>query len=213
LILGLSDGLTVPFALAAGLSGAITSLRIVVSAGLAEIAAGGVAMGLGGFLAARSEAEHYAGERERERREVESVPAAEEEEVRQALARFGLGREIIESFVQDLRRSPEAWVEFMMKMELGLAAPESRAPWKSAFTIGGAYVAGGLLPLIPYMTLSGMLPALALSSVITLVSLSLLGAIRGFLLGSRPLRSAAETVAIGGLAALAAFLLTRSVAA
>jgi VIT1/CCC1 family predicted Fe2+/Mn2+ transporter len=209
IVIGMSDGLTVPFALAAGLSGAVASTRIVVTAGFAEIAAGSIAMGLGGYLAARSDAEHYASEQARERLEVKEKPGAEREEVAEVFRGYGLADAEIEPITRALEAKPEAWVDFMMRFELGLEPPDPRRALRSAFTIGGAYVAGGLIPLLPYMMLARAGQALALSVVLTLVALAVFGWVKGRFTGAHPGRSAAQTALVGGLAAVAAFGLAR----
>src|SRR5690242_13841652 len=150
IVIGMSDGLTVPFALAAGLSGAVDSTRIIITAGLAEIAAGSIAMGLGGYLAARSDAEHYASERRRELTEVREIPDAEAKEVSDVFVSYGVSAEAAAPVVAALKARPESWVDFMMRFELGLEAPDPRRALVSAVTIAGAYIAGGLIPLAPY---------------------------------------------------------------
>jgi VIT1/CCC1 family predicted Fe2+/Mn2+ transporter len=209
-VIGMADGLTVPFALAAGLTGAIDTTWIIVVAGLAEISAGSIAMGLGGYLAARSDAEHYANERAREQREIREIPGDEAAEVLQVLQNYGLRADEARPVVEALRKRPEAWVDFMMRFELGLERPDpSRALW-SALTIGGAYAVGGFIPLLPYMLLKQTLTALAVSSVVTLIALAVFGYVKGRFTGIRPSRSALQTVLIGGLAAGAAFLIARA---
>ena len=211
-VLGMADGLTVPFALAAGLTGAIDTTWIIVVAGLAEIVAGSIAMGLGGYLAARSDVEHYASERARELREVHEIPADEAAEVMEALQKYGLRPAEAQPVVDALRKRPEAWVDFMMRFELGLERPDpSRALW-SALTIGGAYAVGGFIPLLPYMLLKQALTALMVSSVLTVIALAVFGYVKGQFSGMRPVRSAIQTVLIGGLAASAAFLIARAIA-
>ena len=212
IVIGMSDGLTVPFALAAGLSGAVTATRIVVTAGLAEIAAGSIAMGLGGYLAARSDAEHYASERIREQREVRDIPADEEREVQEVLEQYGLSPEESSPIVAALRDKPEAWVDFMMRFELGMEKPDPRRALTSGLTIAGAYVAGGLIPLSPYFFLGRVAAGLELSIVLTLLALALFGYIKGHFTGARPLRSSIQTTLIGGLAAAAAFAIARGIA-
>ena len=158
IVIGMSDGLTVPFALAAGLSGAVESTSIVITAGLAEIAAGSIAMGLGGYLAARSDAEHYASERRREQAEVRDIPAAETKEVTDVLGSYGVSAEAAAPVVRALKERPEAWVDFMMRFELGLEKPDPKRALVSAATIAGAYIAGGLIPLAPYFIFCGGCP-------------------------------------------------------
>lgn len=210
-VIGMADGLTVPFALAAGLTG-LASVRneLIVTAGLAEIAAGSIAMGLGGFLAARSDAEHYASEKVREEREVELVPDREAEEVADVFRDYGLTHPQIEPILDAFRANPKAWVEFMMRFELGLEEPDPRRALKSALTIAGAYIAGGFIPLCPYMLVASTRTALIGSVAITLVALAVFGYVKGRFTGTRPLRSALQTTLIGGLAATAAFLIARS---
>ncbi len=210
-VVGMSDGLTVPFALAAGISGAIAISHLVVTAGLAEIAAGSIAMGLGGYLAGRSESEHYASERRREQAEVESVPDVEAEEVVQIFETYGLSKEESGSVVEGLRKRPGAWVDFMMRFELGLEKPDPRRALISAATIGGSYAVGGIIPLGPYILVSNVHTALLISAIVTVVALGIFGYVKGRFSGSRPLVGAVQTVLIGGLAAGAAFGLARAI--
>lgn len=211
LVIGMSDGLTVPFALAAGLAGAVSASRLILTAGLAELAAGAIAMGLGGFLAARGDAEHYRSERQRELREVREKPEVEAAEVREALAPYGLTTEECEPLVRALRRDPGLWVDFMMRFELGLSPPEPGRAVKSALTIGGAYILGGLLPLLPYMGMQSSAAALRASTAVTLLALFGFGFLKGRVTGSGAWRSALQTTLIGGLAAAAAFTIARLV--
>ena len=168
IVIGMSDGLTVPFALAAGLSGIVNSTAIVITGGLAEIAAGSIAMGLGGYLAAKSDAEHFASERETERREVETIPDREKEEVEELLLTYGLEKDQSVQVAQALSLRPEAWIDFMMRFELGLEKPDPKRAPRSAFTIGISYVAGGLIPLIPYMLISDAVQLLCSQSSLLL---------------------------------------------
>ena len=208
-VIGMSDGLTVPFALAAGLSGTVASNGIIVTAGLAEVVAGSIAMGLGGYLAARSEAEHYVSERDRERREVEDVPDVEEAEVSEVFKEYGLTDAEVAPILKAFRDRPEIWVDFMMRFELGLEEPNPGRALKSASTIAGAYILGGLIPLCPYMLLAGPHSALLVSVLITLVALVIFGYVKGRFTGAPPVRSALQTALIGGLAAAAAFGIAR----
>jgi VIT1/CCC1 family predicted Fe2+/Mn2+ transporter len=209
-VIGMSDGLTVPFALAAGLSGSsVATTAIIVTAGLAEVAAGSIAMGLGGYLAARSDAEHFASEKLREEREVQTVPDVEEVEVAEVFHRYGLSEDEIEPILRAFRRNHPAWVDFMMRFELGLEEPDPRRALWSALTIAGAYVAGGLIPLSPYMVISSTGEALLISVLVTLCALLAFGYVKGRFTGTRPWRSAIQTMLIGGVAAAAAFLIAR----
>jgi VIT1/CCC1 family predicted Fe2+/Mn2+ transporter len=209
-VIGMSDGLTVPFALAAGLSGSsVATTLIVVTAGLAEVAAGSIAMGLGGFLAARGDAEHFANEKLREEREVQTVPDVEEVEVAEVFRRYGLTDAEIEPVLRAFRTNHPAWVDFMMRFELGLEEPDPRRALSSALTIAGAYIAGGLIPLSPYMVMSSTRPALLVSIAVTLIALLAFGYVKGRFTGTRPWRSAFQTMLIGGVAATAAFLIAR----
>jgi len=212
LVLGMADGLTVPFALAAGLTGAIDATWIIVVAGLAEIAAGAIAMGLGGYLAAKSDAEHYESEHAREHREVREKPEAEVAEVLEMLEAYGVRPEDARPVVESLRRDPHRWVDFMMRFELGLERPDPRRALASALTIGGAYAVGGLIPLWPYMALADAARALAVSVAVTLVALLVFGYVKGRFTGAPPLRSALQTALVGGLAATVAFLVARAIA-
>jgi vacuolar iron transporter family protein len=209
IVIGMSDGLTVPFALAAGLTGAIASSRIIVTAGFAEIAAGSIAMGLGGYLAARSDAEHYASERSREAEEIVTVPDVEAQEVRDIFKSYGLNDAESASVVDSLRQRPQDWVDFMMRFELGLEKPEPSRAWKSALTIALAYVVGGIIPLSAYLVLADAHHALWVSVGVTLAALGIFGGIKGRFTGTPILRSGLQTTLIGGLAAGAAFLIAR----
>jgi VIT1/CCC1 family predicted Fe2+/Mn2+ transporter len=213
-VIGLSDGLTVPFALAAGLSGAVSSAHIIVLAGLAEIAAGSIAMGLGGYLAARGDSEHYASELKREQTEVITRPNDEAEEIYEIFAQYSVPREAAAPVLAALEQNHPAYVDFMMRFELGLEKPAANRAHRSALTIAASYIAGGLVPLLPYMLVRASAPlipttaaALKLSVVITLLALAFFGALKGRLLGTGALRSAIQTTLIGGAAAAAAYTL------
>jgi len=216
IVIGMSDGLTVPFALAAGLTGAIDRAGIIVTAGLAEIAAGSIAMGLGGYLAAKSDSEHYAKEREREKREVVEIPEEEKREVAQVFHSYGLSKQESEPIVEALSKHPKKWVDFMMRFELGLEKPDPRRGLVSALTIAASYVAGGLIPLAPYIAAAyikhvSIVTALFYSVGLTLLALLVFGFIKGRYTGTRPARSALQTALIGSLAAGAAFLIARAI--
>ena len=211
IVIGMSDGLTVPFALAAGLTGAISQSSIIITAGFAEIAAGSIAMGLGGYLAARGDAEHYAHEQAREEDEIVRIPEAEEKEVREIFQTYGLTDKESDSVVQSLRRRPKDWVAFMMRFELGLEKPDPSRAWKSALTIAIAYVAGGIIPLSAYLFVGDAGSALRLSVTVTLLALAIFGGIKGKFTGVPVIRSALQTTVIGGLAAAAAFAIARSI--
>jgi len=210
-VIGMSDGLTVPFALAAGISGAVDNSHLVVVAGLAEIAAGSIAMGLGGYLAARSDAEHYESERKREELEVKEIPDEEAREVQNVFTDYGLTRDEAAPVVQALTKKPKEWVDFMMRFELGLEEPNPKRALESAATIAGSYIGGGFIPLAPYMVLHSARTALVWSALVTLIALGVFGYIKGRFTGSRPGRSALQTVVIGGLAAGAAFIIAKAI--
>jgi len=208
-VIGMSDGLTVPFALAAGLTGAVNTTGIIVTAGLAEIAAGAIAMGLGGYLAAKSDAEHYAKEREREKREVAEIPHEEMREVAEVFQAYGLTEDETWPIVQALRRQPKNWIDFMMRFELGLEKPNPRRALVSALTIASAYVVGGLIPLMPYIVTNTTSSALMISIILTLAALLIFGFVKGRFTGMKPMRSALQTALIGSAAAGAAFGIAR----
>jgi len=206
LVIGTADGLTVPFALAAALSGAVAANPLIVTAGLAEIAAGCVAMGLGGYLAARTEADHYAAERARAEEESRIYPDREKWEVAAILHRYGVRGEVLRQAVEAIASDRKKWVDFMMRFELDLSEPDPNRAAKSAATIGLAYVVGGLIPLFPYMIFSTTAPALLLSSGLTGVALFGFGWLKARATGLPALRGAVQTLAIGGVAALVAYL-------
>jgi vacuolar iron transporter family protein len=209
IVIGMSDGLTVPFALAAGLSGAVDTTTVVIAAGLAEIAAGSIAMGLGGYLAAKTDAEHYATERATEVQETVDMPEKEEEEVAQVFRSYGLPEETVATVVKAISSDQNRWVDFMMKFELGLERPDPKRASRSALTIAGSYIAGGLIPLAPYFVFRSIHSALIVSVAVTLLALLVFGYVKGRFTVKKPIRSAWQTVVVGGLAASAAFLLAR----
>jgi VIT1/CCC1 family predicted Fe2+/Mn2+ transporter len=211
IVIGMSDGLTVPFALAAGLSGAVDKASIVVTAGLAEIAAGSIAMGLGGYLAARSDAEHYESEERREWQEVAEKPEVEAQEVAEILKTYGLTDEESQPVVAALRRRERSWVDFMMRFELGLERPEPARARSSAMTIAGSYIAGGFIPLLPYMLIGSAHGAFFYSVAFTLTALAVFGYVKGRFTGAHPVRSGMQTTLIGGLAATAAYVIAKAI--
>ncbi|XP_030553765.1 vacuolar iron transporter 1-like [Rhodamnia argentea] len=213
IIIGVSDGLTVPFALAAGLSGANAPSSIVLTAGVAEVAAGAISMGLGGYLAAKSEADHYTRELKREQEEIISVPDTEAAEVAEILAQYGLEPHEYRPVVNALRKKPQAWLEFMMKFELGLEKPDPGRALQSALTIAVAYILGGLVPLMPYMFIPRATDAMVVSVVLTLVALLIFGYAKGHFTGSKPFQSALQTALIGAVASAAAFGMAKAVQA
>ena len=211
LVIGLSDGLTVPFALAAGLSGAMQSSGLVITAGLAEIVAGSIAMGLGGYLAGRTEVDHYAAELAREHAEVRTVPDVERRVVQELLANMGLSAATAAQATQELTQDPEQWVKFMMKYELDLEEPDPRQAPKSAVTIAGAYAVGGLIPLSAYFFTATPQQGLLWSGVITLVCLLVFGYLKSRLTGQAPVAGALKMAATGAAAAAAAYYVARLV--
>jgi len=212
-VIGMADGLTVPFALAAGISGAVATssnaTALVVTAGLAEIAAGSIAMGLGGYLAARTDIEHYASEREREVRETLELPDQEVEEVAKVFREYGLSEAQMAPVVTAICADQTRWVDFMMRFELGLETPDPGRARRSALTIGASYIFGGMIPLAPYMISHSVLTGLWFSVGITLVALLIFGCVKGRFTGIKPLRGGLQTVLTGGLAAAAAFALAK----
>ncbi len=211
IVIGMADGLTVPFALAAGLAGAIENTNIIVTAGIAEITAGAIAMGLGGYLAAKGEAEHYASEKRREEREVIEKTENEEREVADIFESYGLSPEQSHPMVQALKQRPDKWVDFMMRFELGLEEPDPKRAVASARNIALAYVAGGFIPLAPYIFMTRIHAAFYASTAVTLLALAVFGYVKGHFTGTVKSRSAWQTTLIGGLAAAAAFLIAKAI--
>jgi VIT1/CCC1 family predicted Fe2+/Mn2+ transporter len=209
IVIGMSDGLTVPFALAAGLTGAIAASNLVITAGFAEIAAGSIAMGLGGYLAAKSDYEHYFSEKKREELEVKELPDVEKEEVSEIFREYGLSDEEIKPILNKFEKNPKSWVDFMMKYELGLEQPDTKRGLKSALTISFSYILGGIIPLSPYFFVKDAHNGLAISAVMTMLALLIFGYVKGKFTGAKPLLSAIQTVIIGGIAATVAFLLAK----
>jgi len=206
-VIGMADGLTVPFALAAGLSAAVQSTDVIVTAGLAEVVAGAIAMGLGGYLAARTDAEHYAAEESRENYEIENIRAREIKEVETLFRGYGLEGNALQNVVNAIASDRKRWIDFMMRFELGLERPDPKRAPVSAATIGGSYIVGGLIPLIPYMLVRDIATALQISIIATGLALLCFGAIKGQFTGVNKLRSALQTLLVGGLAAGAAYWL------
>jgi predicted membrane protein (TIGR00267 family) len=209
IVIGMSDGLTVPFALAAGLSGAVNSSTIIITAGIAEIVAGSIAMGLGGFLAGRTEADHYASELKREYDEVERVPEQEKAEVREVFASFGLSEALQIQVADEMAKDTDKWVDFMMRYELGLEKPEANRATQSAITIGLSYIVGGIIPLSPYFFAADSIHGLYYSCIITLICLFVFGYFKSRVTGQPAFTGALKVLIIGALAAGAAFLMAR----
>jgi VIT1/CCC1 family predicted Fe2+/Mn2+ transporter len=210
-VIGMADGLTVPFALAAGISGAIAASHVVVTAGIAEIAAGGIAMGVGGYLAARTDVEHYRTEHAREERETRELPDVERSEIAEILERYGITGQTRDRVVDEVTADTKRWVEFMMRFELGLEEPDPKRAMRSALTIGFSYVIGGLIPLLPYIFLGEAHRALIVSAIVTLLTLFAFGFVKGGLTGISPFRGGLQTLLTGGIAAAVAFALARAV--
>jgi VIT1/CCC1 family predicted Fe2+/Mn2+ transporter len=213
IVIGMADGLTVPFALAAGLTTAAAAIAkgngIIVTAGFAEIAAGSIAMGLGGYLAAKTDVEHYASELDREYRETVELPEIETEEVAKVFRDYGLSQAQMEPIVHAITSDQKKWVDFMMRFELGLEPPDPARASRSAATIAASYIVGGLVPLAPYILMRDIVPALWVSVSVTLIALFVFGAIKGYYTGVKPVRGGFQTVLVGGLAAAAAFFIAR----
>jgi vacuolar iron transporter family protein len=209
IVIGMSDGLTVPFALAAGLSGAVANTSIIIIAGLAEIAAGSIAMGLGGYLAGKTEVDHYNSEMKREYEEVETVPEIEKQELRDFFSSLGLSTEMQNQAVEEVSKDKDKWVELMMKYELGLEKPDPKRAGKSAFNIGFSYIIGGLIPLSPYFFTSNGIEGLKISSLVTLVCLFVFGYFKSKFTGVNRLGGAFRVMMIGAIAAGCAFAIAR----
>lgn len=209
IVIGMSDGLTVPFALAAGLSGAVSNVQLIIIAGVAEIAAGSIAMGLGGYLAGKTEQDHYQSERKREYEEVERLPDREREEVREFFEHIGLSAEVQQKAVNELTQDKDKWVDFMMKHELGLEEPDPKRAAKSAFNIGAAYIVGGFVPLVPYFFVDHAVTGLGYSAAITLCCLFIFGYFKSKLTGVDPIKGALKVAMIGAVAAGVAFAIAK----
>jgi len=204
-VIGMSDGLTVPFALAAGLSGAVDQSSIIVIAGIAEIAAGSIAMGLGGYLAGKTEQDHYSSEVKREYDEVENLRHKEIEETKEFFANIGLSPALQDQATEEIARDKDRWVDFMMKYELGLDKPDPKRATKSALNIGLSYIAGGIIPLSPYFFIADSVDALKISVIATLLCLFIFGYFKSKMTGVNPLMGALKVTLIGAVAAAAAF--------
>ena len=209
IVIGMADGLTVPFALAAGLSGAVSSTTIIVTAGFAEIVAGSIAMGLGGYLAGKSDVEHYDSEYKREMYEIREMLEHEKDEVVEIFENYGMTRAESVPVVETLAQRPTDFADFMMRFELGLEKPNPKRALQSGATIGGAYIFGGLIPLAPYIILSEAHVALLWSVVITVIALFIFGYVKGTFTGTKPVKGAIQTCLIGSIAAGVAFLVAR----
>ncbi|MBA3828872.1 MAG: VIT1/CCC1 transporter family protein [Taibaiella sp.] len=205
IVIGMSDGLTVPFALAAGLSGAVSSTAIVITAGFAEIAAGAIAMGLGGYLAGKTEQDHYQAELLREKAEVDNVPEIEKQEVRDVFAEMGITKQTQDLIADEMAKDKEKWVDFMMKYELGLEKPDPRRARNSALNIGVSYIVGGIVPLSPYFFAAHPIDGLKYSCIITVICLFIFGYFKARFTGQNPWAGAFRVTIIGSVAAAAAF--------
>ncbi len=211
-IIGMADGITVPFAIAAGLASTGAATNTIIVAGiLSEIAAGSISMGLGGFLAAQTEAEHYSTERGRKEREFIESPHINEQEIKRSLHTYGLSEMESQAVAESLKSRKDDWINFKMKFDLGIDEPDRNQSLKSAVTIGVSYIIGGSIPLLPYIFISDLTRALIFSISLTLVALMVFGYLRGVAIGGKPWKSMWQTLIVGGVAALAAFLLAKIV--
>jgi vacuolar iron transporter family protein len=209
IVIGMSDGLTVPFALAAGLSGAVASNSIVITAGMAEVVAGSIAMGLGGYLAGRTDVDHYDSEYKREFKEVEVVPEIEKQEVKDVFKMYGISPRLQDELALELSQDKQKWVDFMMRFELGMEKPDANRASRSAFNIGLSYIIGGIVPLIGYFFTDTPKEGLIISSIMTVLFLLVFGYVKTKLTGDKPFYGALKTVFIGVLAAGAAYIIAR----
>jgi len=212
IVIGMADGLTVPFALAAGISGAVSSNNIVITAGIAEIIAGSIAMGLGGYLAGKTEWDHYHSELKREYYEVDHMPEEEKKEIRKIFAAYGISEQTQHQIADELATDKDKWVAFMMQYELGLQAPDPARARKSALTIGVSYIVGGLIPLSPYLFTERPAEGFKISAIVTLICLFVFGYLKSKATGQPLLAGAAKVTLIGALAAAAAYLIARLLA-
>ncbi len=208
-VIGMADGLTVPFALAAGLSAAVARTDVIVTAGLAEVVAGAIAMGLGGYLAARTDAEHYAAERAREKRETIDIPEEETREVEQVFREYGVPKPLALQAANAISEDRNRWIDFMMRFELGLERPAPKRARSSALTLASSYIAGGFVPLAPYFFFRSNRIALLGSVAVTALALLIFGYVKGRFTIKRPMKSAWQTVVVGGIAAAAAYVIAR----
>ena len=213
IVIGMCDGLTVPFALAAGLSGAVDSTSVIIIAGIAEIAAGSIAMGLGGYLAGKTEQDHYSSELKREYEEIETKTEFEKEEVREVFREWGLSKGLTEKATEEIIKDKDRWVDFMMKYELGLDKPDPKRASRSAFNIGASYIVGGLVPLSPYFFIPDSLSALKFSAIITLICLYIFGYFKSKITGVNPFTGGLKVMMIGAAAAAAAFAIAKLIEA
>ncbi len=210
IVIGMSDGLTVPFALAAGLSGAVHNNSVIITAGIAEIVAGSIAMGLGGYLAGKTEQEHYHSELKREYNEVENLPEKEKQEVRDVFAEYGLSKHTQDIIAEEMAKDKDKWVDFMMKYELGLEKPDANRARNSAGTIGISYIIGGFIPLSAYFLTHNPYQGLIGSSTLTVICLFIFGYFKSKVTGQPPIKGALKVTLIGIAAASAAFIIARS---
>lgn len=211
-VIGMSDGLTVPFALAAGLSGAVDNNAIIITAGLAEIAAGSIAMGLGGYLAGRTEIEHYESEEKREYEEIEKLHEVEIRETKEIFAQYGLSEQMQETVAREMAKNPKQWVDFMMRFELGLERPDKNRAHESAFIIGVSYIIGGLIPLSTYFLTDSVTKGLESSIIVTIGCLIIFGIVKSKLTGQPIFKGALRVTIVGAIAAAAAFALAKMIA-
>ena len=209
IIIGMADGLTVPFALTAGLSGVLDTNHLIIVSGVSEIAAGCISMGLGGFLAGQTEVEHYDSELKREYEEVEKVPETERKEVEEIFIEMGVDEALSKQVTLQISQDKHKWVDFMMRFELGLDKPDKNRAYQSAITIALAYLAGGFIPLFPYLVTSNNQHGFYWSCAITILALVIFGYFKSKVTG-QPLLSGTLKVAFTGiLAAAAAFIIAK----
>ncbi|EXK23682.1 hypothetical protein FOMG_19557 [Fusarium oxysporum f. sp. melonis 26406] len=211
IIIGFSDGLTVPFALTAGLS-ATGSIKLVIMGGLAELFAGAISMGLGAWLAADTDRQHYEKELTRKEQEVHQMPNAEEHEIHDIFAEYGISHEASTAVVQSLRANPDMYIKFMMHFKLRLEKPGSFKSWLSALFMGLSYFIGGLIPMVPYFCFKNVYHALFASIGISVVILLTFGYVKAHITGldtKESAFSAVQTLVVGAFAAATSYGIVR----
>jgi VIT1/CCC1 family predicted Fe2+/Mn2+ transporter len=211
IIIGMSDGLTVPFALTAGLSGILSTNHLIIVSGLSEIVAGCISMGLGGYLAGQSEVEHYDTELKRENNEIEISPGVELKEVENIFMEMGVDGPLSKQVALQISKDKDRWADFMMKLELEIERPAKNRASKSAGTIALSYLVGGFIPLFPYILTNSSKIGFNVSCMVTILALIIFGYFKSKLTGQPIIKGTIKIALIGIVAASAAYFLAKAV--
>ncbi|MBI1822547.1 MAG: VIT1/CCC1 transporter family protein [Nitrospirae bacterium] len=210
-IFGLNDGLVTSIGFVSGVTGAVFQTKVIILTGIAQLAAGGVAMYIGAYLSNKSQQEFFYKEIAREKREIKEIPEVEKQEIRDIYDQMGFKRDEIEMIVNRITSDEKLWVRFMMREELGILEEEMENPMKAGMIMGGTFLAGGIFPLIPYFFFEDTLLALKTSILLSVFVFFMIGVGKSSLTKTNWFKSGMQVTLLGGLAALVGYLIGKGI--